>query len=404
MLENTDLMSAINAIVDAVAPMETERISITEALGRVLAEDISAKENVPAFDRSPYDGYAFMASDTRGASEQNPVMLDIIEEIPAGGVSHKPVTTGTAVKILTGAPVPKGADAITKYEQTKFTDSTVMISEEFKSGENIVLMGEDVKKGEILAKKGDVICPATVGTFASQGIVSLLVYKIPKIGIISTGNELVELDSPVTDGKIRNSNRYTLEAACIAAGCMPVPLGIAGDTAEDVASLMFIGLADCDMVISTGGASVGDYDMTPAALEIVGAETIVRKISLKPGGACVYGKKDGKLICGLSGNPASSMINFYAIATCAIRKMRGMSDYMNKELTVVLAESFKKPSHQTRLIRGRLDLSDGEAKIHLSSGQGNAVLSGMIGCDVIAIVPQGSGALAAGTKLKGFQI
>ena len=390
------------AALAAVKPMETERIPLQEAYGRILARDLVAAENVPPFDRSPYDGYAFRSWDVREASLDHPVTLKILEEIPAGGISHVPVTEGTAVKVLTGAPIPEGADAVTMFEKTVFTEDTVTIFYPAKCGSNIVRTGEDVRQGAVLAKAGTIIDPGLVGTLAAQNIPEPEVYKVPKVGIISTGSELVDVGSTLTPGKIYNSNCHTLSAVLKKLGCMPVNFGIAGDQVEKISHLIDQALHTCDALILTGGVSVGDYDLTPAAMEQSGVTLLFRGVNLKPGMACAYGMNDGKLICGLSGNPASSLTNFYAVALPAFRKLCGFLNHVPEEIEVTLAQAFSKKSPSTRLLRGRLDLSSGTAMMHLPKDQGNVVLSSSIGCDVMAIVPAGSGPLAQGTKLKGF--
>jgi molybdopterin molybdotransferase len=404
MYKNIEFFDAMRILADLAAPVGAESVPVSNCAGRVLAEDITAKENVTPFDRSPYDGYAFRASDTEEASKERPAVLEILEEIAAGGVAHYKVTPGKCVKILTGAPIPEGADAVTKYEDTQFDEKAVKIFSPFKSGDNIVRLGEDVMAGTVLAESGIVIDAATAGAIASQGKSNVLVYKKPRVGVISTGNELVEVEEAVGEGKIRNSNRYSLEAACILAGCEPVFLGIAKDEAEDIAALMKNGLDFCDILISTGGVSVGDYDFTAKAIEKAGAEIVIKDVSLKPGGKCAYGHANGKLICSLSGNPASSITNFYAVAMAGIRKLSGRKDVLPREIQVTLDDDFPKKSPQTRLLRGMLDITDGTVKMKITGEQGNAVLHSMIGCNVLAVVPAGTGKLCRGAVLKAFTI
>ena len=387
---------------DTVNRTGTEKVPLKECFGRVLAEDVLAFENVPPFDRSPYDGYAFRSEDVKGAGKECPVTLKILEEIPAGGISHMPVTEGTAVKVLTGAPVPEGADAVLMFEETVFTEETVTIFAPVKPGSNIVRTGEDVKKGTVLAEKGTVIDAGLLGTLASQNIPFPEVYRIPKVGILSTGSELVKVGEPLEPGKIYNSNFYTLSGVLKKLGCEPCDLGTVGDDVEKISALLEKGLKCCDAILVTGGVSVGDYDLTPNAMERAGARILFRGVDLKPGMACAYAEKDGKLICGLSGNPASSVTNFYAVACPAFRKLCGWKTIDPEQVEVVLAEGFRKGSKNTRILRGRLELSEGTARMRIPKDQGNVVLSSTIGCDVMAVVPAGSGPLEAGTKLKGF--
>lgn len=402
---NMEYRAAREYLLKKTAPIHRmEGVPLMKADGRVLAEPAYAVGDVPPFDRSPYDGYAFRAEDTAEAGPETPVTLRILEEVPAGSMWSREVTPGTATKILTGAPVPPGADAVTKYEDTVFTQETVTIAAQFSSGDNVIPRGEDVKQGQLLAETGTIIDSALLGTLAAQGVTEPLVYGIPKVGIITTGSELAEPGETLSGGKIVNTNRYTFLAAVRHAGCEPVVIGAPGDDPEAIAAAMDRALAECDLVITTGGVSVGDYDFTPDAMERAGAEILIRTLQLKPGGASAYGIRDGKLICGLSGNPASALTNYYAVVLPVLRKLRGLAQPRLTEVSVVLAEDFRKRSPRTRLIRGTLDLTDGMARMHVSKGQGNGVLHSLIGCDLLAEIPGGSPKLAAGTRLDAYLI
>lgn len=394
--------TARELLLSRVKLMDTEEVSLENASGRVIAQDIIAAENVPPFDRSPYDGYAFRAADTQNASKENPVTLRILEEIPAGGVPHFDVTEGTAVKILTGAPIPPGADAVQMFEKTEFTAETVKLFKPLRHGENVVYAGEDVKKGAELAKCGTVIDAGLMGTLAGQCIAKPTVYRRPRVGIISTGTEVRELDEELEAGKIYNSNRYTFTQVLGHYGCDAVYLGRVKDSAEEISALISEGLESCDALVLTGGVSVGDYDLTPEAMEQSGCEMLFLGVEMKPGMGCAYGVKDGVLVCGLSGNPASALTNFYAVALPALRKLCGLREYLPQEIAVTLKNGFSKKSPTARYLRGRLDLSSGKVLMELPKDQGNVVLSSVIGCDVMALVPAGSGPLDAGTELKGF--
>ncbi len=391
-------------LMSQILPLPTETVSIESLYGRILAQDITAKVNVPSFDRSPYDGYAFRSEDTAEASKDHPITLRILEEIPAGSVSHYPVTKGCAAKVLTGAPIPEGANAVIKFEQTEFTAEAVTIFTPCKKDSNIVKTGEDVKTGDVLAKAGTKIDTGLAGTLASQNITSALVYRIPRIGILSTGTEILELGAESVPGKIYDSNRYMLSAAVQNMGFTPVLYGPAVDRTEDICALIQKGLCECDALLITGGVSVGDYDLTPAAMDMAGAETLFRGVDMKPGMACAYGIYDGKPICGLSGNPASAITNFHAIAAPVLRKLSGQTDCLPKEISVKLINGFRKKSPGTRFLRGILDLSDGTVRMFVPREQGNVVLSSTIGCNVIAIISAGSDAIPDGAELKGFLI
>ncbi len=405
MVKNISYQDARELLLEQTVPLAgPERVPLTAASGRVLAEPVNAVGDVPPFDRSPFDGYAFRAEDTAAAAKDSPVVLRILEEIPAGSTWSRTVTPGTATKILTGAPIPPGADAVTKYEDTEFTAETVAIFTRFSSGENVIPQGEDVRTGDLLAAKGTVIDSALLGTLAAQHMVEPLVYRVPRVGIITTGSELAEPGEVLSGGKIVNTNRYTFRAAVEKSGCHAEVYPTPGDDPAAIAAEMDRALSECDLVITTGGVSVGDYDFTPDAMERAGAELLIRTLFLKPGGASAYGRRDGRLICGLSGNPASALTNFYAVVLPVLRKLRGLAEPHLTVLPVVLAEDFRKKSPKTRLIRGVLDLSDGTAKIHVSRGQGNGVLHSLIGCDLLAEIPAGSPRLSAGTVLRAYLI
>ena len=402
MLNNPPYEQARELLLHAVSAVGTEPVALCHCGGRILAQDLVARENVPAFDRSPYDGYAFRAADTAEASEARPVTLSVVEELPAGAVATKVITAGTAARVLTGAPVPQGADAVMMYERTTFTDTAVTLYAPAQAGDNIVRAGEDIRKDATLAVCGTVIDGGLAGTLASQGETAPVVYRKPKIAILSTGSELVEADCVPQEGKIRNTNRSMLEALVQHLGCESAYLGIAGDSVEEIALLMDKGLEECDALIITGGVSVGDYDLTPDAMDKAGVEILFRGVDMKPGMACAYGVREGKLVCGLSGNPASALTNFCAVALPAVKKLTGCRDYLPEEVAVTLTSEFRKKSPKTRFLRGRLVLKNGVVEMELPKDQGNVVLSSTIGCNVMAVVPAGSGALAAGTVLKGF--
>lgn len=404
MKERIDYIEARDILLALARPVGTESVPLESSGGRLLARRLTARENVPTFDRSPYDGYALRAADTAGAEKDSPVVLAITEEIPAGSVPSVPVAAGHAAKILTGAPIPPGADVVVKYEDTEFTKREVKIFSALRSGENIVRAGEDVKEGQLLAESGTRIDPGLAGTLAAQGVSAPEVFQRPGVALITTGSELAEPGDVLGGGMIYNSNRYVLQAALEKEGCNVHYLGIAGDSAEKIAALITDGLSRCDAVILTGGVSAGDYDLTPRAMELAGAELLVNGVSMKPGMACAYGLAGGKLVFALSGNPAAAVTNFYSVVLPAIRKMCGSRQCVPPEITVTLGGDFNKKSRDTRLLRGKLELSEGRAVMRLPEEQGNAVISSMIGCDVIAVVPAGSGTLKAGTELKGVLI
>ena len=391
-------------ILDAVTIVPTETIPLGDAYGRVLAMDVVAMEDVPSFDRSPLDGYAFRAEDTSGASKETPVTLKVIDYIPAGDISHVPVTKGTAVRLMTGAPVPEGADCVCKYEETDFTEQEVKIFCPGKQNDNIIRKGEDVVKGTVLAEKGTVIDSGLMGTLAGQNIPEPLVYKQICAGIIATGSELVPVGQEPGPGMIIDTNEFTLTGAMEHMGFRVRRYGIADDTEEAIADILKKAMQECDVVLITGGASVGDFDVTPKAMEKAGIRLLFQGVDMKPGKACEYGVCGEKLVCGLSGHPSSSLTNLLLVGLAGLRKMSGIKDYLPKEIDLVLANDFGKQSKNDRVIRGTLMIEDGIAKIRVPKGQGNVMISSTIGSDCVAVVPGGRGPLKAGDKIKGYLI
>lgn len=385
-------------LLSVLQPVETECVPLPHCGGRVLAQTLHARESVPPFDRSAYDGYALRSADTAAGA----VTLRILEEVPAGSLPHQAVRSGTAVKILTGAPIPSGADAVVMHERAHFTDTSVTLSAPVRPGSGIVRAGEDIQAGQLLAPAGTVIDPALAGTLAAQGISGPPVYRQLRVALLSTGSELVEPDESPTGARLRNANHAMLAAALERLGCQTVYLGISADSVEGIAARLEQGLAQCDAVLCTGGVSAGDYDLTPDAMERCGAQLLFRGVDMKPGMACAYALREGKLLCGLSGNPASALTNFYAVALPALKRLAGWRDCLPQELLVTLTEDFTKPSPRTRLLRGRLLLKNGTVQMTLPRGQGNTQLSDTVGCDAMAVLPAGSGPVRAGTALKGF--
>lgn len=402
MERNIAFERARQLLLEAVRPVGQEEISLSLCGGRILAQDVAAREDVPQFDRSPYDGFALRGEDTQGASPEEPVTLTILEEVPAGAVPTQTVVPGTAIKVFTGTQLPQGTSGVVKFEETSFDSDHVTLRRPVKPGSNIIRAGEDIRQGAVLARQGTVIDPGLAGTLAAQGITAPQVFQRPKVGLLSTGSELVEAEDTPGPGKIRNSNRAMLEAALTSLGCQTVYLGIAGDRKEEITACIRAGLDQCDALVITGGVSVGDYDVTPEAMEAAGAELLFRGVDIKPGMACVYGVREGKPVCGLSGNPASALTNFSVLALPALRQLAGHCAPIPQKILVTLREGFGKKSPKTRFLRGRLVLEDGRVYMDLSPEQGNVVLSSAIGCDVMAIIPAGSGPIPAGTVLEGF--
>ncbi len=395
---------AVKLLLEKAVPLGTQEVYLGNAYGRVLAADVTALQNVPSFDRSPYDGYAFRASDTENASKENPVTLKVVEDLRAGQRPGLSVSEGTAVRLMTGAPLPEGADAICKYEDTVFTEETVTLMNSYKPLENVVMAGEDIKKGTLIGGRGDIIDAGFSGVLASLGMITVTVYKRPIAGIITTGDEIMPEGAYVDNAcMIRDSNRHIMGAALRSIGFETVYLGHAKDSLEDIEGLIRNG-AFCDVIISTGGVSVGDYDLVPDAMQKAGYELFAGGVLMKPGMACAYGMREGKLMLALSGNPASSLTNLQCVCYPALKKLSGAKEYSHKLIKMKLGEDMKKGGGMVRFIRGRLEIEEGEAYLSAPKRQGNIVISSAAGCNAYGMIPVTGEPVNKGTLIDGFTI
>ena len=396
MKRNIALEDAQTLLLQDACPIGEERVPLAMAAGRVLSRDIEAPIELPSFDKSPLDGYALRAVDIARAKETNPVVLEVTEEVAAGYAAEKNVLPGTTIKVMTGAPIPEGADVVIRFEDVVRTGQSIQVPCFLQSGSNIIRAGEDVKKAETIAARGALIVPPLVGLLAALGCAEVPVFNKLKIAIASTGDELVDVSQPVGPGKIYNSNLYSLVAACSQMGAQVEVLGNVVDQAVAVAEKIAQGLSLADVVITTGGVSVGDYDAVPEALESLGAEIIFRGVNMKPGSPALAAKKDGKFILCLSGNPAAALITFELIVAPLLKKMLGFACYLPAKAQAVFNDDFVKPSPQRRFLRGHFHLGNEANHVTLTGGQGNGALQSMVHCNVLVDVPGGSGKLQKG--------
>ena len=365
-------------LLDNINIINTEIISIDNAFNRILAEDLIVDKNVPEFNRSPLDGYCFDYKSTIGANENNPKIFDIIETVPCGSVALKKVEDNKTIKVLTGAKLPIGANAVIRYEDVEVENDKIKLYNELKENENVILIGEDVKKGEKLLDKGSVIDIGAIGILASIGKKEVKVYKELNIGFISTGSEVVEVSDNIEDGKIYNSNKYIFDGIFKRNNLKYKYYGIVKDNIEDTKNILKKATNECDIVISTGGVSVGDYDLVSNAINEIGFNILIDRINMKPGMACCIAKNNNKYIFALSGNPMSSVTTFYALCLPAIKKILGFKNFKNEYFKVILKNSFNKKIKNLRFLRGKLSIEDGNAFFTLNLAQGNIVVKSLI--------------------------
>ena len=372
---------AKNILLNRIKIIDTEYINLNHAYGRILAENLVSKINIPSFRRSPLDGYCFIASDTDNATKENPVILDVIEEVPCGEVPTKDIKNGQATKILTGAKLPESANCVSPFEIVEIENNKIKIFKKFFDGQNVIFPGEDIKEGTLFAKAGDVIDIGIIGTMSSLNIEKVLVYKKVNIGILSTGSELISNGEPSVDGKIYNSNRYILESALSKINANTNFISIVKDDLTLLEDSFRKATEENDIIISTGGVSVGDYDLVKQALTNIGVEVLITGLAMKPGMACCIGFKNDKLFLCLSGNPMSALTALYVVCMPAIKKMTGLSKYENQVFKVKLANSFDKITKADRFLRSKIDIIDNELMATLNTGQGNIVIKSMIDCN-----------------------
>ena len=393
MMKHIDYTQARQILLDLPVRLETETSLLDESLGRIVSKDIFAQLPMPPFDRSPFDGYVFRVEDIPGK-------LRVTGTLAAGDSRLPPLEPGTALRIFTGAPVPMEAGAVARQEDTESDGETVTIPKPYAPGTNIVRAGEDKPVGTLLAAKGTRIGPGHLGVLASQGLCQIPVYRKPKALLISTGSEVVSPGEERPPYSIYNSSYYSLSAYLQRMGFRVIPGGIVEDDPEIHFEAVKAAMdSDADLVLTTGGASVGDYDFAFSTAKRVGAEPLFWKVNMKPGGALLAAVRGEKLLLSLSGNPAAALMSILVVAQPYLRKLTGM-DLSLQELRLPLWNPLPKTSSAYRMLRGRLRIEKGKAYFEENPGRHNSDLSSFEHCDLIGIVPGGNGMLEAGEEIE----
>ncbi|MDF0673707.1 MAG: molybdopterin molybdotransferase MoeA [Nitrospira sp.] len=383
----TQLYDAQQVVLDAAPVLGLEKISILDALGRVLGEDIVAERDNPPWDNSAMDGFAVRWEDIKQEQAiRQPVTLSVIEDVPAGRMPSKAVGSGQAIRIMTGASIPQGADTVLKVEDTEHTPDSVRVFKAEPKGANIRPQGEDVKKGDRIIAKGTRIRPSEAGMLAILAKSFVFAYQRPRVAILSTGDELADLDERFSEEKIINSNSYGIAAAVQEAGGIPLLLGIARDTPMALKEKISHGL-NADMLVLSGGVSMGDYDFTKAVFRELGAEMNFWKLAIRPGQPLVFGKIQGKLAFGLPGNPVSSMVTFEQLVRPALLKMSGCRSYGRPVVQAMFQERFSKRTDRRHFLRGILTQEEGVFKVRTTGDQGSGILTSMVKANCLIDVP-----------------
>ena len=365
---------------------ETEMISVDEAAGRVLAQEIYAPIDQPPFPRSPLDGYALRSADPEGASRETPVSLKVIDEVFAGGFCLSRVTEGCAVRIMTGAPVPEGADCIIMQEDTDYGMETVNIYKSLRHLQNYCFAGEDYKKGTLVMKPGMQLKAAEIGVIAGMGIERITVYRRLRVLVMSTGSELASPGQPLRPGQIYDSNLHMLLAQ-LRMWDIEVTAGTLIDDEPEQACAFIRENADrADIILSTGGVSVGKKDIMHDVFDILEAEKLFWKIRLKPGMPTLCGKYNGKLFIALTGNPYGAVANLHLLVRPVLAAMTGRADLELRTETAVYENGYPKRSPVIRYVRGVYE--NGHVKSSGSNDSG--ILSSVIGCNCMIAIPAGT--------------
>lgn len=386
-------------ILSSVRPLSYEFVSIMEAYNRVLYEDIVSGIMIPPADDSAMDGYAIVAADTHGASRNNPVKLQIVGEIRSGeSAAGKKVTKGTAIRIMTGAPMPEGADSVVKFEDADEENGYVEVFLETVRGKNYRLAGENIKKGDTVLRRGERLSSADIGILASLNYGLIKVYKQPVVAIISTGDELADIGKEIQAGHTRNVNAYTIYSEVKKCNALPEYLGIAKDTLRDVKEI-FLKALKADVVISTGGVSMGKYDFVKGIYTALGIEIQFKKVNIKPGKPFTFGKKNNKLFFGLPGNTVPALTSFIQFVRPTLLSLMGAKRLEKPVVNATLEEDVNNNSGSVSLVRGCFTIRNNEFYVSSTGGQKPSMLRSMSDANCLMIVPGKIAKLRAGEKV-----
>ena len=371
---------ALERILARVRTLEPVSIELLDALGATLAEDAVADRDVPPFRNSAMDGYAVIAADVANA----PATLRVVGEIAAGGMPSRPIVRGEAMRIMTGAPLPDGSDTIVRVEDTDNRTDNVTVTVATKAGTSVRAAGEDLKRGETILRNGTVLRAAEIGVLATIGRKSVRAIGRPRVAVLSTGDELVELDASIGPGQIRDANRYSLASAARAMGATPVPLGIVRDTADDLRRALRDAATKADVIVTSGGVSVGDHDHVKPVVDELGSMDFW-SIAIRPGRPLAFGEIDGKLIFGLPGNPVSSLLGFELFVRPALLKMAGRRLLQRPRVTATLDDTLDTPPGLRFFARGVYDPAANT--VRTTGPQGSGILRSMALANCFIDVP-----------------
>jgi molybdopterin molybdotransferase len=377
---------ALERILAGVPVLGSETVPLAEALDRVLAAPVISSREIPPWDNSSMDGYAVRSADTLTASAGHSVVLSVVGEVAAGGTARHELGPGQAYRILTGAPIPPGSDAVVPQEEVRRDGVRVTIERPVEAGAYVRARGEDIRSGDRMLEPGAVLRPAALGVLASLGHARVEVYRRPAVAILSTGDELVEPDAPLGPGQIPDSNSYTLCGLVWEAGAVPLSLGIAPDRREALIERLQRGL-HADVIVSSAGVSVGDRDFVREAAESLGARLDFWKVNMRPGKPMTFGRIGERFFFGLPGNPVSSMVTFELFVRPVLRRLGGYRSLSRPRIRARALEPIDNPGSRPGYLRVRLERSGGELGARPTGSQGSGILRSMLLADGLAVVP-----------------
>ncbi len=387
------LKDALELVLKEVKLMPIERIDLFSCYGRILAEDIISDIDIPSFDRAAMDGYAINSISTLSASPQNPVILKVIEEIPAGKKPNKKILINECSMIMTGSLMPEGSDSVVMLEEVETLSNSegkfIKIKREIKKGENVSYKGEDIKKGELILSSGIKLEPNHIGILGSLGYKNVIVRKRPKVGILITGNEIISPGKKLTFGKIYDANSYSLYSLIIKYGGIPVYLGISKDDYTSLETKIKQGLKN-DILLISGGVSEGNYDLVIDVLKKLKVKQIFWKVAIKPGKPVFFGKKGKTLIFGLPGYPVSAFLNFQNLVRPCILKMLGQEKIEKKKIKAILTQTIENKGDRLSFIRVKLKEENGKIFADVFPKQKSGILKSIVFCDGVVNLPVGS--------------
>ena len=401
------LADAVRRVMAGAAPLPTERVALPDALGRVLAERVAAPTELPPWDNAAMDGYAVRAADVARASEGAPVALPVLETVAAGDLPTRRVEAGTATRIMTGAPMPDGADSVVRVEDTDGGVERVTVRSARDAGRNVRPRGEDVTAGTVPVPPGTPLDGAQLALLAAIGATAVAVHRRPRVALLSSGDELVPLERAreAADGRrIVASNSVALAALLRRDGAEPVDLGLAADDPDAIAERARAA-AGCDLLVTTAGASVGEFDYTRRALERLGLALDFWRAAVRPGSQTAFGRLEalgGMPWLGLPGNPVSAQVTYELFVRPLVLRWSGHTHPFRRTIAVTLDEPLRAPGSVTFLPRVTLRLEAGAWRARLAGAQGTGLLSSMSAADALLVVPQGTTDVAAGDRLQAL--